>query len=106
MYPDSGHPNLGIYQVGMGSVVPFSVLMTDALPDLHLTGSGSGGQYFSRFTYEDSSSDQLAFDDADARGVYLRVDNLTDTILADYVSAFGGEVSKDQCRVVRPVAAG
>ena len=50
-FPSPQSSNLGIYNVGMGSGVPFSVLMTDVLPDLHVTGAGSGGQFFPRWTY-------------------------------------------------------
>lgn len=39
----------------MGSAVPFSVLMTDTLPDLHVICAGSGGQFFPRYTYEPRS---------------------------------------------------
>src|SRR5699024_3053922 len=46
IFPTPHHDNIGIYQVGDGSAVPFSVVMTDRLPDLHVTGAGSGGQFF------------------------------------------------------------
>ncbi|MBF6072923.1 type ISP restriction/modification enzyme, partial [Nocardia farcinica] len=52
MFPTPHHKNFGFYQVGNGSAVPFSVLMLDTLPDLHVTGAGSGGQFFPRWTYE------------------------------------------------------
>jgi len=92
--PDAS--NWGFYYVGMGSAVPFSVLMIDGVPDLHVTGAGSGGQFFPRFIYEARESDNsllAALDDDDAP--YRRLDNVTDEILAEYQQAFGAEVTKD-----------
>ncbi|MBF6072924.1 type ISP restriction/modification enzyme, partial [Nocardia farcinica] len=52
MFPTPHHKNIGFYVVGTGSDKPFSVLMLNMLPDLHVTGAGSGGQFFPRWTYE------------------------------------------------------
>lgn len=101
MFPTPHHKNLGIYQVGNGSAVPFSVLMTDGLPDLHVTGAGSGGQFFPRWTYvqAESADGELDFASASASDVdkygYRRMDNITDGILALYRDAVGDQVSKD-----------
>jgi len=102
IFPTPRHSNVGIYQVGDGSAVPFSVLLTDCLPDLHVTGAGSGGQFFPRWTYEKASeSEQSSLlaapasdGDVDEWG-YRRVDNITDGILALYREKFGAQVSKD-----------
>ncbi|GAA3512299.1 DEAD/DEAH box helicase [Georgenia daeguensis] len=97
-FPTPRTPNVGIYQVGAGSAVPFSVLMTDRLPDLHLTGAGSGGQYFPRWTYvrRDDADDLFS---ASGKAVefdgYERVDNVTDKALADYRGRYGTDVTKD-----------
>lgn len=45
-----GADDVGFYTVGVNSEVPFSVLMVRNVPDLHLTGAGSGGQFFPRFS--------------------------------------------------------
>ncbi|MEU4060330.1 DEAD/DEAH box helicase [Rhodococcus qingshengii] len=101
MFPTLHHKNTGIYQVGNGSSVPFSVLMTDKIPDLHVTGAGSGGQFFSRWTYEkaESSDGGLDFASADEEAFdewgYRRVDNITDVILTLYRKAIGDQVTKD-----------
>lgn len=94
IFPTSGMANTGFYYVGMGSVVPFSILMLDSIPDLHVTGAGSGGQFFPRYTYDTrSSAGELdLFDDADP---YTRVDNITDEILADYRKLYGRPGEKD-----------
>ena len=96
LFPTVDLHNWGFYYVGMGSAVPFSVLMLDVIPDLHVTGAGSGGQFFPRFTFEERISDSNLFDaldDDDSQ--YRRIDNVTDEILADYQKSFGPEVTKD-----------
>jgi predicted helicase len=84
MFPTSEHPNFGFYCVGVGSAVPFSILMIDGIPDLHVTGAGSGGQFFSRYTYEPVGDDGALFDAAEGEAVdgYRRIDNITDEALA------------------------
>ncbi len=99
VFPSPHHSNIGVYQVGDGSAVPFSVLMLNALPDLHVTGAGSGGQFFPRWTYEKIDAADGGFDfsgdaNVDEHG-YRRVDNITDEILAVYREAVGPQVSKD-----------
>lgn len=100
-FPTLEAENYGFYQVGAGSAVPFTVLMTDALPDLHVTGAGSGGQFFPRYTYVKNSSspttgqgDLLAGGDGPSSG-YTRVDNITDATLQDYRATYGADVTKD-----------
>ncbi|WP_063054754.1 DEAD/DEAH box helicase [Nocardia salmonicida] len=101
MFPTPHHKNIGFYVVGNGSAVPFSVLMINALPDLHVTGAGSGGQFFPRWTYAkaEPADGELDFtstssDDVDAHG-YRRIDNITDGILTLYRSVIGAQVTKD-----------
>jgi predicted helicase len=103
MFPTPRHKNIGLYVVGSGSDVPFGALATNLLPNLHVTGAGSGGQFFPRWTYEkaEPESDALdlfaassAGDDVDADG-YRRIDNITDEILSIYRQALGEEITKD-----------
>ena len=97
MFPTSHHANMGIYQVGNGSAVPFSVIMLNSLPDLHVTGAGSGGQFFPRWTYQPvDGTATLDFTDTDEvvqRG-FRRIDNITDGILALYRKTVGNHVAK------------
>jgi len=104
MFPTPEHQNLGIYQVGAGSAVPFSVLALDALPDLHVTGAGSGGQFFPRWTWEavaDDAAPQGAFDlsgtsdDVVVVAGYRRVDNINPATVADHRAAYGSAVTSD-----------
>lgn len=74
--------------------------MLNSLPDLHVTGAGSGGQFFPRWTYEKADPDDGGFDlglgggDVDQHG-YCRVDNITDAIVELYERAIGAPVTKD-----------
>ena len=101
LFPTAEHPNIGFYQVGSGSAVPFSVLILDAIPDLHVTGAGSGGQFFARWRYERVAEDEgmLAFGAADQDGEvvdgYRRIDNITDHAFATFHTAYGDAISKD-----------
>jgi predicted helicase len=94
LFPTANHANVGFYNVGNGSVVPFSVLMLDTIPDLHVTGAGSGGQFFPRYTYR-----ELAIDggfDFGADDTYERVDNITDAALSAYRKAYSDpSITKD-----------
>ena len=98
IFPTPAHENYGIYIVGEGSAVPFSAVMLNTLPNLHVTGAGSGGQFFPRWTYEKVEDDDAMFS-SPAEGVivdgYRRVDNITDGILDTYRATFRPQVSKD-----------
>ena len=95
-FPEAASENWGFYYVGAGSAVPFSVLMLDSIPDLHVTGAGSGGQFFPRYSYEERGPDGDLLAALDDDGTpYRRIDNVTDEILADYQKTFGPEVTKD-----------
>lgn len=94
LFPRPEQPNIGFYCVGMGSAVPFSVLMLDTLPNLHVTGAGSGGQFFSRYTYR-PTDEQPTLGSDDSGSPSIRVDNITDAILADYGATYGPDVTKD-----------
>lgn len=99
-FPSPHHPNLGIYQVGMGSAVPFSALAVNYLPDLHVTGAGSGGQFFARWRFEreDPGNEMLSFDaasDSEVVDGYRRTDNITDAALGLFRAAYGDSITKD-----------
>jgi predicted helicase len=100
VFPSAEHSNFGIYSVGEGSAVPFSVLMLDGLPNLHVTGAGSSGQFFPRFTYErvEDVEGQLFVGEEPQEGApegWRRVDNITDAILTSYQKTYGTTVTKD-----------
>ncbi len=92
-FPSADRANLGIYVTGIGTDKPFSVLATDRAPDLAFWGS-SNGQYFPRHTYEKATGQADLFDRAAGEG-HVRVDNITDAILADYRKTYGPTVTSD-----------
>lgn len=91
--------NLGFYNVGAGSSNPFSVVMLDSAPDLHVTGAGSGGQFFPRWTWE-PDAEEGTFDlgvagAGDVVDGYRRIDNIADGALRRWQAAYGTEWTKD-----------
>ncbi|MER7782246.1 MULTISPECIES: DEAD/DEAH box helicase [Streptomyces] len=95
LFPTPLHENVGFYITGTGSDEPFSVLMTDAIPDLHAVGTKSVGPYFSRYSYRELSVDG-GFDFGDGGEAYERIDNITDVALCDFRNFYDSErVSKD-----------
>lgn len=111
LFPMPEHQNIGFYVPAASSAArQFNAIGTDLLPDLCLSGSGSG-QFFSRFTWspvdiedgglfgegnvvkqgEDSVYGQVG----EVVDGYVRVDNVTDEIKRIYRDALGGDVSGD-----------
>ncbi|MGN6687464.1 MAG: DEAD/DEAH box helicase [Actinomycetales bacterium] len=91
MFPTPEHDNIGFYLVGTGSAVPFSGVALDVLPDLHVTGAGSNGQFYSRWTWQRVGDDgTLDFDEpgGDVVDGYSRVDNITDAALDRFTAAY------------------
>lgn len=95
-------PNLVIYSVGMSSAVPFSPFITSEIPNLHLTGAGSGGATYARFRYEPAEVEEGALDfggpddDAEIVDGYRKVDNITDGALSRFQAVYGDEtITKD-----------
>lgn len=99
VYPAPTAGNIGFYQVGTSSDVPFSLLCLDTVPDKHTTGAGSGGQFFSRWRYEqidDSGMLDLGGEGEVVDG-YRKIDNITDGALKRFRAAYGSgsSISKD-----------
>jgi predicted helicase len=101
LFPTEKHKNIGIYWVGMSSAVPLSAIAMDVIPNLHVTGAGSGGQFFPRYSWKKlGKTESSAFNlntgtnDVVIDG-YQRIDNITDATLLHYQRAFGSKVTKD-----------
>ncbi|MGH7484362.1 MAG: type ISP restriction/modification enzyme, partial [bacterium] len=93
--PTCAQLNVGIYNVGAGSDVPFSVLMLDCVPDRHVTGAGSGGNFYPRYIYREVSAEANLFSEDAENLAYQRVDNITDSALTDFQASYGPSVTKD-----------
>ncbi|WP_240148228.1 type ISP restriction/modification enzyme [Diaminobutyricibacter tongyongensis] len=84
--------NFGMYIVGMNSVVPFSVLMVDKTPDLHVTGAGSAGQFFPRSSFSAATGQPTLDIEGDDP---TRTDNISGTALGRYRELYGQSVTPD-----------
>lgn len=111
MFPTQQHSNIGIYIPAASSASrEFNALITTYVPDLSLSGSGSG-QFFPRFTWEPvEASDGGLFSEGasisesessiygqvgEVVAGYVRKDNITDEIKALYRDALGSDVTGD-----------
>ncbi len=91
LFPTPEHSNLVIHASGGDARRPFSVLMTDVVPDLHLHDIGQG---FPLYFYEEAA-DLGPFAGEENIGGYARRDSITDNTLSDYRQRYGTEVSKE-----------
>ncbi|MFH9010324.1 DEAD/DEAH box helicase [Streptomyces sp. NPDC017943] len=94
LFPTAEHENFGFYITGPGADEPFSVLMFDDIPNLHAVGTRSMGPLFPRHTYRELAVDG-GFDFGEEQR-YERIDNITDTALAEYRDAYtDATITKD-----------
>lgn len=94
-FPASNTANLALVLTGVSSHAPFSVLVVDEIPDLHLVDTG---QVFARYRYEMlSESGTLNLDnEADTTEGFRRIDNISDAALLRFRRAYTAEeVTKD-----------
>lgn len=80
--------NIGFQVVGSGTPTPFSLLISDSIPEVAMLGAGSNGQFFARYSYTKSEPGTL-FDEVEKQ------DNITDWALSEYQFAYGDQVAKD-----------
>lgn len=86
-FPTTQYANLQICVSGIGSHKDFSTIITDCIPDLQLQFNG---QCFPLYWYEENKNPQATlFDDAET-DKYIRRDGITDWILKEVRSRFGG----------------
>ena len=94
IFPHADAENRLVCVTGVGAQTGFSVLMVDAIPNLHTMDTG---QCFPLHLYEKPDSDNSLFGppsgSTDAHG-YTRRDAITDNALAKFRAAYGNTVSK------------
>jgi predicted helicase len=99
IFPDASAENIAIVLHGPGEVLPFTVLMTDALPNIHLL---HGGQCFPLYLYDDIEDDgvqleapqHVLFGDSASSipsAARKRRDAITDEGLARFQESYPGE---------------
>ena len=91
VFPSSDTENRAICVPGLGSTKPFSALIVNTMPDLHLI---SFGQCFPRYRYERRNQRQGEL--LDDTGHLVRADNITDTALHTFRVHYGDRmITKD-----------
>lgn len=110
VFPTARHENRAICMTAVGNRVEFSVVMCDALPDLHMADSNGASQCFPLYLYEkDQSAESKAGEEKKLREVdliaqepegelvdgYRRRSAITDTILTDFRAAYEARVTKE-----------
>lgn len=111
MFPTPRHQNIGFYIPAASSAARgFNAIATNLVPDLCLSGSGSG-QFFPRFTWAAVETDDgglfgennvVKQDETSVYGEigeivdgYVREDNITDEIKKIYCDALGADITGD-----------
>lgn len=91
LFPTADSENLLISAVGVGASVGFSCLITNAIPNLHLSDTG---QCFPLFAYDEPTEAANLFDLGDGGGLSRR-DAITDHTLARYQKQYGSELTRE-----------
>lgn len=92
LFPTPQHENLLICVPAPGGNKELSVLITDAIADLHLNGDA---QCFPLYYYEESDTQKLGLFDGEESSEYRRRDGITDFILERAKVLYGKRVSKE-----------
>lgn len=102
LFPDSSLENRVIVVTGIGASKPFSALMVNSIPNLHLHDTG---QCFPLYYYEDQAEllkqNRLGglFEgleqEEETEDRYIRRDAITDWALKEFQRQFGGVVTKE-----------
>ena len=91
LFPSPEHHNRVITVSGVGAGAGYSVLVTDAVPCLHLAGAGNPVQCFPRFGYIKAADQASLF----ATNDYECHDAISNRALDAYRARFGADVTAD-----------
>lgn len=95
-FPTVEQENFGFWIVGSGSAVQFSLIATKTVPDLHVAGAGSGGNFFPRYRWDPLPEGELDLGvDGEIVGGYRRTDNITDEFHRLISDRHGSKITKD-----------
>ncbi len=95
LFPNTQLSNVVISVTGEGNL-GFSLLLTDAIPDLCFTKTGNGGsQCFPLYYYEEREKRSKGLFDEDGNSEYIRRDTISDFILERVKAMYGKNVSKE-----------
>lgn len=92
LFPTPDHENLVIATTGVGASRPFSALITDVIPNLHLQDTG---QCFPMYYYDKVEEDDNLFSDGPPpQDGYVRRDAITDLMLTRFRARYGRTIEK------------
>ncbi|MBQ9469449.1 MAG: DEAD/DEAH box helicase [Bacteroidales bacterium] len=86
-FPSATNDNLVICVSGVGVTKDFTCIITDQIPDLELIGKS---QCFPLYWYEENKNKQKTLFDEETGDDYIRRDGITDWILKEVRSRYGG----------------
>jgi len=92
LFPTPSHKNLVISVCGTGVSKEFSLVITDAVPDLQLLANG---QCFPLYYYEENNVIQKGMFDEDNKNDFIRRDAISDFILERAKKIYGKNVTKE-----------
>jgi len=92
LFPTPNHKNLVISVCGTGVNKEFSLVITDAVPDLQLLANG---QCFPLYYYEENNAIQKGMFDEDNKNDFIRRDAISDFILERAKKIYGKNVTKE-----------
>ncbi|MEY3995990.1 MAG: hypothetical protein RL344_333 [Pseudomonadota bacterium] len=92
LFPTPSHKNLVISVCGTGVNKDFSLVVTDAVPDLQLLANG---QCFPLYYYEEHTATQTGMFNEDNKNDYIRRDAISDFILERAIKIYGKNVTKE-----------
>ena len=87
LFPTGESKNLVICVPGLGSTKPYSAIISDILPDL---GLNAACQCFPLYWYEENKNKERTLFDEETGDDYIRRDGITDWILKEVRSRYGG----------------
>ncbi len=90
LFPTPQAKNVVICTTAAGNRDSFSVMMSDTLPDVHMSDKSGASQCFPLYLYEKAEeSSELSFDKSELVDGYRRRDAITDAILKKFRGAYG-----------------
>ncbi|MCB1028445.1 MAG: hypothetical protein KDB24_11875, partial [Microthrixaceae bacterium] len=92
LYPTPAAQNIGFSLVGTGTTVPFAVLATDTISQLHLIGASSATSHVARWRYEEPDAADTLFGDQEG---WKRVSNLNPNAVRRFQVALGKDIDDD-----------
>lgn len=97
LFPKAESKNIVICTTAAGNRDSFSVLISDTLPDVHMSDKSGASQCFPLYLYEPAdAAGELDYGEGEIIDGYRRRDAITDSILKTFRAAYGAKASKEE----------